>query len=242
MSCTNRYDVSLVCVYNKADLLEEMRRSAESSGLSIECIFLDNMDSSYSCAADALNEGVGLATAPVIVTLHQDVEFLEPSSLVDLVRLVSEGALGLYGIVGVDSLCRDRAIMSRIREGEDGSRVYSSLVEDIAEVATLDECLVAFRRELRDVVRFDSSVCPGWHLYAVDLCLQARRLDIPSFAVGIPSWHKSRGSMLHSAPLANCWRENTGEISPRLRRRVHGFPRASFSIPCTGFIPSRSVC
>ena len=83
------------------------------------------MDSSYSCAADALNEGVGLATAPVIVTLHQDVEFLEPSSLVDLVRLVSEGALGLYGIVGVDSLCRDRAIMSRIREGEDGSRVYS---------------------------------------------------------------------------------------------------------------------
>lgn len=100
MSCTNRYDVSLVCVYNKADLLEEMRRSAESSGLSIECIFLDNMDSSYSCAADALNEGVGLATAPVIVTLHQDVEFLEPSSLVDLVRLVSEGALGLYGIVG----------------------------------------------------------------------------------------------------------------------------------------------
>ena len=65
--------ISVVCVYNNEAILKvALLRSLQSHTATFEPILLDNRDSRYKSAAQALNEGARRATGDFIMFVHQD--------------------------------------------------------------------------------------------------------------------------------------------------------------------------
>ena len=85
--------ISLIAVYNKPQLLNEMVESANrQKNVEVELITLDNTGHRFSSASKALNYGTTKATGDVIVYLHQDIEFMSD----DVLEL---GSYSLYHIL-----------------------------------------------------------------------------------------------------------------------------------------------
>ena len=74
---TSRTPVSIVCVFNDPEVLEQCLARSIAAGLSgapdTEFLPVDNRGGAFSTAGAALNHGAGLAHNPVIVFVHQDV-------------------------------------------------------------------------------------------------------------------------------------------------------------------------
>lgn len=243
--------VSLICVYNDRDQYHEMVNSARMQTLHVEMIGLDNRSEHWSSAARALDEGANRASGDLLVFLHQDLVLTNERFLENLAEMTGERPRAIYGVAGAiwNGPWRTR-VVSSMREGSEGvSFKYNSLANSVAEVFSLDECLIAMHRNLLNEIQFDASTCKGWHLYAVDLCMQARLLGIPSYVVQSGVWHKSSGrkdaafysceralaaKYRHqiSAITTTCTKFPTGRIAyriysvfRRIRRRFTGLSR-----------------
>ena len=69
-------------------------------------------------------------------------------------------------------------------------------------VLTLDEVLIAVRK--RSGLRFEPSV-PGFHCYGADLCFEAERRSLRTFAIDAPLLHLSTGKLDASYERASAW-------------------------------------
>lgn len=129
--------------------------------------------------------GAALARNQWLVMVHQDV-FL-PAGWDDAflhvlnAELSADPALAVVGVYGV------QAGGEHVGHVLDRGRWLGGTFEGAARVAALDELLVA--------VRIDSGLIVdplfGWHLFATDLCLQARALGLASAVVCVPCEHHS---------------------------------------------------
>ena len=145
----------------------------------------------FKSAGLALNDGIDRAVNDVIVCAHQDVIF--PATWVErflgrLEELESkQGPVGVVGCAGITSTGKVAAhVYHRDRE----------LVSECplpAEIETLDELLVAFRKS--SGLRFDSNV-PGFFNYAPDICMEARSRGLGSFVVDVPVVHYTKDKLL----------------------------------------------
>lgn len=185
--------VSLICVYNKEDLLADLKRSLESQTVPYELVALDGLNGAYTNAAAALKVGFARASYDWVVFLHQDIEFLDKNVLADLLAIMEKEPRALYGVAGMSSEKENGYIVSTIREGYGDFR-YETLKTNKQEVTCLDECCFACHKNLFKEIAFDEETCFKWHFYAVDLSLQARLKGIPCYAVKSNVWHKSSGN------------------------------------------------
>lgn len=150
--------VSLICCYNNAEEYESMIRSLRLQDTAYELIGIDNRDGAFLSAAAALNHGAAEASGDILVFLHQDIRFRNPDSLskaAEAVRYMGDCLAGPYGASHAD------------RKDAGHGLKY---------VETLDECFVAMPRSVWEDFRFDETVCDGWHLYVVELCLRVNRV------------------------------------------------------------------
>ena len=190
--------ISLITVYNNQELLDSMIASSKSqTNVVIDYVMIDNRNHRYSSAAAALNYGVTQAVGDVLVFLHQDVEFLSESLLERIYDFALANKNVIFGAAGVKRKYKQsnhNDMISSMYHGLDKDK-YNS-IDKPTDVFSLDECLFAFHRECSHDISFDEKVCDGWHLYAVDLCLQAQLIPRLSVMV-IPMddvWHKSNGN------------------------------------------------
>ena len=219
-------DINIVVVYNNETLLEQMKDSIiskdASGSLSYEVIALDNTRGRFKSAAEAYNYALdNLCGAKCVVFCHQDIIFKE-HSLQDIYDICSVNDRTLIGAAGVMNNRHNGwnagATISAMSEGKDGIKKYDSLSKGTTrEVFTLDECLIAAHRELFDEVRFDPVVCDGWHLYAVDLCLQCHLKGIRVLVYDANIIHLSGGNLNKSfyaceSKLARKYRRDYKEI------------------------------
>jgi len=142
----------------------------------------------------ALNAGIGRARHELIVVLHEDV-YLPPlweGMLRRGVRLV-EAQDPNWGVVGCAGMRRRFGLLRTRRRGAGHSRDHSATwgqpFDAPVPVETLDEFLIAFRRDRG--FRFDEQQ-PNYHFYAVDLCLQAAERSLRAYAIEAFCYHNSR--------------------------------------------------
>src|SRR5574344_765470 len=62
-------------------------------------------------------------------------------------------------------------------------------------VFTLDDCLFATTQQVLKQISFATVLCNGWHLYGVDLCMQAHLKNIDVMVLPMSLWHKSAGNI-----------------------------------------------
>jgi GT2 family glycosyltransferase len=199
----------------------------------IEIIPIFNDNNQYSASA-ALNVGLDVATADVIVFAHQDVRLLHDwfDRLVEALAELPEqwGVLGAAGI----SLAYGRSNIGKWGGALDVNTVavgsvwdndealtqvpYWDGLKDVTPVHCVDECVFVVNR--RTGLRFDLQFT-GFHFYGVDVCLQARAASYRTFAAHLPIIHYGKYSASFSGDrkywvylrlLHNKWRMRFPEV------------------------------
>ena len=85
-------------------------------------------------------------------------------------------------------------VISNLRYWNTKQYIVSHQINDKVEVDSLDECCFGTSKELLSKVRFDERCCFHWHLYAVDLCYEAKRkYDYHSYVIPDMIFHKFDG-------------------------------------------------
>lgn len=211
-SMTGRTPVSIVCVFNDAEVLASCLERSILLGIGsapgTQFIPVDNRGGEFSTAGAALNHGARLARNEVVTFVHQDV-FLH--SLTDLEtaarHLVDSPDIGVLGAVGVD---RHGRVIGRIR---DRVLALGERAPHPRGVETVDEVLFLVRRDrvLRDPLAEDAHL--GWHAYAVEYCARMRNAGLRVAVTDVPLTHNSLTTNLLNLDVAHRW---VGDAYPNL--------------------------
>jgi cellulose synthase/poly-beta-1,6-N-acetylglucosamine synthase-like glycosyltransferase len=138
-------------------------------------------------AAEAFNNGIDRAANDLIVCLHQDVVLpdLWPERFASELAKLNTGTepVGVVGCAGITGQGRAAAHIYR------HDREFYPNIELPAEVETLDELLICFRKS--SGLRFDEKL-PSFFGYAIDLCLEAISRGMQNFVVDAPCFHQAR--------------------------------------------------
>lgn len=189
--------VSVVCVYNNKNILDEcLLSSLKNQNIQYELILVDNTKNEFLSASQALNNGGSLAKGKYILFSHQDICFKSSDVLKKMGRLFDQNPNSIIGVAGVD---KRRRVISKITHGIDREILPGKITEfDVCEVQTVDECFFGISNELFKKFKFNEQIIDGWHLYAVEYCLRLKKHGIKTFVVGISNiHHRSIGSSMN---------------------------------------------
>lgn len=175
ISATNNEDVLNSCLLTSPDLRE-----------ATEVI----LQRGYSSAAAAYNCAIDKAKSDLLVFVHQDV-YLPPGWLASLRRALdllskADPNWGVAGVYGVNKSWHDRPGFLYCHE----SGRLGNFFEGPREVRSLDEVLLIMRKSSN--LRFDERL-PGFHMYGTDICLEARRRGMKSYAISALCIHNTNG-------------------------------------------------
>ena len=197
-----RVPVSIVCVYNDADVLSScLRRSVDAQSAAApetELLAVDNRENRFSTAGAALNHGAREARNDVVVFVHQDVVLHSLPALEEAAaELLDASDIGIMGAAGID---RDDRIIGRLR---DRIVMIGEPAPAPRDVETLDEVLLMMTRQqvLDEPISEDPLL--AWHAYGVEYALRMRRAGRRAVARDMPLTHNSLSTNLAKLDLAH---------------------------------------
>lgn len=181
-----KFPWSLVAAVNSDEVLQRNLLASEEHRFAQEVITLRG----YRSASEAYNAGIYGTSSEILVFAHQDV-FLPQCWAEVLSRCLEELSLrdpnwGVAGIVGITSSGQGVgfAYSTGLR------RFVGRPFQKAIQVRTLDEILLIIRRS--SGLEFDRKL-PGFHLYGVDICLEAERRGMRNYVVPCFVLHNSNG-------------------------------------------------
>ena len=206
--------ISVVCVYNNNDLLEEMLlKSLKNQKTNYELILMDNTESKYGSAAEALNIGGQKSSGDYIIFTHQDVKFLSDYWLVNAEKTLNSIVnLGIAGIAGIPN--DKETVLSNIFQGVPPKIVGKIKLDYPMQVETLDECLLFIPRKIFSELQFDSVTCNSWHMYGIDYCMAVQELGYNVYVLPMDTYHKSTG-----LPLTDDYYDSLERVRKKYRYR-----------------------
>ncbi len=185
--------ISVICVYNRREVLEEyLKKSLDSQNVDYQLILVDNTQRRFKSAAKALNHGGGKARGDFLMFVHQDISLSSPDWLAK-----AEEKLSLLPRLGIAGVAGKRAgggkVLGRVLHGEPPRPVSEEKTDAFVTVQTVDECLFFIPRVVWEKLQFDDGVLRDWHLYAVDYSLSVQRLGYQAYVLDLPVYHLSVG-------------------------------------------------
>jgi hypothetical protein len=177
---------SVICATNNEQVLKSCLLSSPEIGSAAEVI----LQRGFSSAAAAYNAGMEKARADILVFAHQDVYL--PQGWVAAVEKALEtlsaqdprwAVLGIWGVN---------------QSGEGVGNLYCAGLQQRLggaftapkEVRSLDEAVLIVRKS--SGVRFDEAM-PGFHMYGTDICQEANRQGMKSYAISAFCIHNTNG-------------------------------------------------
>lgn len=212
--------ISIVCVYNKKDVLDEfLIKSLKNQSAEYELILMDNTNGKFNSAAEALNEGGSKAKGDYLMFVHQDVDLKSDTWLEDAERtLNSLDNLGIAGVAGRSKF--EKELTTNIMHDMPPVFVSPFRMKSPEKVQTLDECLVVIPRSVFDSVKFDEKTCDDWHLYGVDYSLSIKTEGYEVYAIPLSIYHSSPG---------NSFSENYGKTLEKLLKKHEKYHNAIYT-------------
>jgi GT2 family glycosyltransferase len=187
ISATNNEDILKSCLLNSPDI-------GEASDVILQ--------RGYSSAAAAYNSAIDKARSDLLVFVHQDV-YLPQGWLASLRRALdllskTDPNWGIAGVYGVNKSWDDGT--GFLFCAEYGKLGHS--FGDAREVRSLDEVLLIMRKSSN--LRFDEQL-PGFHMYGTDICLEARRRGMKSYAISAFCIHNTNGYRMLPLQFWRCY-------------------------------------
>ncbi|MFD1562791.1 glycosyltransferase [Haloarchaeobius amylolyticus] len=207
---------SIICVYNDRETLDEFLDTGlkNQTCRNFEKIYIDNRDSTYESASEALNEGAFKASGKYLVFIHQDVRLTPRYLSYSLSYLDEIDNLGVAGAAGVRSTgnCRSEGV-NLIHHGQERKKwERGTHIESPKEVDSLDELILIVPKKVFEEERFSTSVCKGWHLYGVEYSIRMKKSGKKVVVLPLDLWHYSDGG----------WRDVRHDLT--LLRIIHQYP------------------
>ena len=186
--------VTLVCCYNNREQYNEMLYSVKQQTEQCEVIEIDNVNKTFSSCSKAFNAVIPEIKTPYVIFLHQDIIFEKNDSLYRIVEYIA--STGENDIVGVAGAANGiKANISNILHGSDKELAGSLRVSGLKECDSVDECLFGGHTKHFIERPFNEILCDGWHLYAVEMCLDALVNHNKVYVCDVEVYHKSRGKI-----------------------------------------------
>ncbi len=189
--------ISLICVYNRRDVLEDcLLKSIRQQTAQPELLLIDNTTRRFASAAEPLNQAAADARGDYLLFVHQDIDLGPPSCLEDAHQMLGNiPRLGIAGAAGARRSPRGGLqVVTNIRHGEPPRPTGNRSLARPEEVQTIDECLAFIPRIVFGSLRFDEGLRDGYHLYGVDYSLAAASMGLSAWVLPLPCWHRSRGT------------------------------------------------
>ena len=191
--------ISVVCVYDDRETLETcLLQGLKAQMTECDLVLVDNTESRFKSAAQALNYGGGKAKGDYVVFAHQDMVLGSESSLNEIAKTLDQlPDLGIAGAAG----CAEGVLgtLSNTSHGTPPRPAGTAgTITAPTKVQTLDECLTIVPKDVFGTLKFDEEACDGWHLYAVEYSLSVKMLGLSAYVVPITAYHKSTGGSLQA--------------------------------------------
>jgi hypothetical protein len=174
----------IVASNNEAILNSNLLASPDMTAMEI------SVQRDASSSAEAYNRGINATHSDIMIFAHQDM-FLPAGWLLKLQKTLEKleqqdpdwGVLGMFGVTA---------------SGTSHGHLYSTGLQQVLghdfdeakEVESLDEIVLVLRRV--SGLRFDGRL-PGFHLYGTDICLEAKKHGLKSYAFSAFGMHNSNG-------------------------------------------------
>jgi len=144
----------------------------------------------YASAAQAYNAAIDKATTDLLVFAHQDV-FLPAGWTSQLQKSLHWFAQHdpQWAVAGIWGVQRSGARFGNVYCTGLGQRLGADFAPPV-EVRTVDELLFVVRKS--SGVRFDENI-PGYHMYGTDICLEAQRRGLKTYAISAFCIHNTNG-------------------------------------------------
>lgn len=188
---------SLLLIVNKEPVYRAFLESLKTQkGVCYEVIPIWNQNGEFSGARQAFAYGLKEAKGEYLVFCHPDLEFTEEDTLANILQHTEKlGDFGVVGVAGTPEKLKngDRVILSGIVHGAEKKSAGQKIQEPVP-VQTVDECLFIIKAETLKKIPFSQR--QGWHLYAVEYCLQMLLAGKKNYVVPAQLWHKSDGKSL----------------------------------------------
>jgi len=189
--------ISVVCAYESTQILNGwLLKSLKAQTAGHEIITVDTAAHGFKSAAQALNFGGNQAKGKYIMFVHQDVDLVSASWLVDAEALLDTVPnLGIAGVVGsVEEGCSVSERMRNVIAHGDYMEQIGNVINSPEPVQTLDELLLIIPREVFQRYPFDEDTCSDWHLYGTDYCLNMLTIGKGVYVIPLYVNHKSKGA------------------------------------------------
>jgi len=185
--------ISVVCVYNNKEILEEfLLKSLKRQSVEYELFLMDNRKGKFKSAAEALNKGAKETKSKYIMFVHQDVDLSSNTYLEDTEKMLdSIPNLGIAGVAG--KIKYGEGMVTTIEDGIPPQKIPSFIFKTPVKVQTLDECLFIIPKSVFNILQFDEETCDDWHLYAVDYSLTVKDRGFDVYVISNPLYHRSPG-------------------------------------------------
>ena len=188
--------LSLVCIVNNTEIYNSFLDSLKTQvGIQYELLPIMNLGNEFTSARQAYNSVIASLKGRYVIFLHPDIRFLNERVLLK----ISEAAnvicdFGVIGVAGARGNSYHQAeIVTSIVHGIDRHSFGKSLNCPV-EVQTVDECLFLVERNYLIGHQFCNR--SGWHLYAVEYCLNCIKDGRKNYVVPADIWHMSEGKSL----------------------------------------------
>jgi Glycosyltransferase like family len=177
---------TVISITNNDEVLKSCLLSSPDIGSASEVL----LQRGYTSAAIAYNRAIEKAQSDLLVLVHQDV-YLPQGWLASLwqgLAVLSKvdpnwGILGVWGVA--ESSAEFTGFLYCAANGKLGGAF-----EGVREVRSLDEVVLIMRKSSK--LRFDEQL-PGFHMYGTDICLEARRQGMRSYAIPAFCIHNTSG-------------------------------------------------
>lgn len=190
--------ISVVCVYNNKEILEEYLLKSLEKQANYELILIDNSKGNFKSAAEALNYGGKKAKGNYLMFVHQDIFLCSETWLNDAEKILKSINNAIFGIVGMAD--------NGVNNGERGRNTlvhghppekwgWGNQIKKSETVQTLDECLIIIPASIFEEFKFDEVTCQKWDLYVVEYCLNIKSKGFKSYVMPLTVYHKSTGAI-----------------------------------------------
>ena len=189
----NKCRVTVVCCYNNQDKLQEqLLMSLHNQNEPYVFLPIDNVKGQFSSCSTALNSILAKINTEYVIFAHQDIVFTESTQLGQFVDYMQKGSEGdIFGIAGVYH--NSPGVMTCALHGSNRKPAGRFPIVGLRECDTIDECFFGGMTKTFLDEPFDERICDNWHLYAVELCLRAKKNNKKVYVCAIPLLHLSTG-------------------------------------------------
>lgn len=193
----------------KIDVFLEKNIKETIGDVQYEIVWIDNSCNQYSIF-EAYNDGVSRSKGKYICFMHEDIVYWSQDwGRQVLSEFASDENVGMLGLIGshfLTSMSNTWVTNKRrgqVREGRGIGKDYGAKMcymtdynDTDRDVVAVDGLWMVIRKNLFDIISFDSLTYKGFHFYDMDICMQVLQSGYKiRIADKIDIEHKSSGNM-----------------------------------------------